>query len=78
MAAGIDADPELWIIELWLRNKKPKCFFISAIEYKRLHSLLQDTLDRNAFVVFDSEGWRVALNRHHSHLAIPVRNRSGS
>jgi hypothetical protein len=63
--AGLDVEPEVWFLEVWLRSQATaEVFPISGIEQKRLWSLLQE--DRPlGFAVFDSEGDRIAINPRH-------------
>jgi hypothetical protein len=60
--AGIDVEPEIWFLKVWLRfQTEAEVFPISGIEQKRLWSLLQEDTSLG-FAVFDSQGERIAIN----------------
>lgn len=63
--AGIDLEPEVWTLKLWLRGHGSFDFLISGIEQKRLRSLLRET-ESSDFIVFDARTERVAVNRNHT------------
>jgi hypothetical protein len=63
--AGLDGEPEVWFLKVWLRSQtNAETFPISGIEQKRLWSLLQEEKGFG-FAVFDSEGERIAINPRH-------------
>jgi transcriptional regulator with XRE-family HTH domain len=63
--AGLDVEPEVWFLKVWLRSHtNAEIFPISGIEQKRLWSLLQEE-KAFGFAIFDSEGERIAINPRH-------------
>ncbi|MGH8665355.1 MAG: helix-turn-helix transcriptional regulator [Burkholderiales bacterium] len=60
--AGIDTDGSEWTLIIRLRGGPELAFPVSAPEKRRVWNALHDQ-DIERFVLFDSEGYRVALNR---------------
>jgi transcriptional regulator with XRE-family HTH domain len=64
--AGIDMDPAVWTFRYHLRGGAKGSLAVGGLDRKRLWRNVQaDGHDTNPFVVFDSGGRQVAINRHH-------------
>jgi transcriptional regulator with XRE-family HTH domain len=61
--AGIDADPARWLLKLVTRNGVEHGFWIDSPTKDRLYQKLWDA--GTGFVIFDSDGTRVAVNVKH-------------